>query len=86
VNVVITIDAVPVITAAQTKTICSGSAVNKEIFLTPLNLLQEHYSTGPILMAAAPRQQDQRGNGGGSTLHITDVLTIRAAHHSQLPM
>jgi len=77
-DVVVTVNPGPVIASGQTRTICSGQPVNKEIFLSPLNL-----PPGTAFNWAAPVMSDasvqgSAGNnvlaGAPGTFHITDVL------------
>ncbi|MBL7843241.1 MAG: gliding motility-associated C-terminal domain-containing protein [Cyclobacteriaceae bacterium] len=77
-DVVVTVNPAPVIASGQTRTICSGQPVNKEIFLSPLNL-----PPGTAFNWAAPVMSDasvqgSAGNnvlaGAPGTFHITDVL------------
>ncbi len=78
-NVVITVRPAPVIVAGQTKTICSGQAVNKEILLTPLNLPAGTVFNWPIpTVSGGPAQGTAGVNvpmGVAGTNHITEVLT-----------
>lgn len=77
-DVVVTVNPAPVIASGQTRTICSGQPVNKEIFLSPLNL-----PPGTVFNWAAPVMSDASvqgsagtnvGAGAPGTFHITDVL------------
>jgi len=77
VPVVITIEPVPVIAAGQVKTICSGSAVNLKVLLTPAGM-----PAGTVYDWAAPTMSSgpAQGTAGVSVpesnaLTITDVLT-----------
>ncbi|MBX7125560.1 MAG: hypothetical protein K1X47_07695, partial [Cyclobacteriaceae bacterium] len=75
-NVVITVNPAPVITAGQTKTICSGAAVNHEILLTPANLPAGTVFNWPDPDGAGPATAGVNvAMGAAGTLHITDVLT-----------
>jgi hypothetical protein len=76
VNVVITVDPAPVITAAQTKTICSGANVNYKVTLTPGGA-----PSGTTYSWSAPTLSDAsvQGSAGvavaeSNALTITDVL------------
>ncbi|HVN59277.1 MAG TPA: PKD domain-containing protein [Bacteroidales bacterium] len=77
-DVVITIRPQPVIMPAQTKTVCSSVAVNKEILLVPANT-----PAGTLFNWSAPTMSDAsvQGTAGvnvaadpAGTSHITDVL------------
>ncbi|MBX2970819.1 MAG: gliding motility-associated C-terminal domain-containing protein [Cyclobacteriaceae bacterium] len=77
-DVVVTVNPAPVIASGQTRTICSGQPVNKEIFLSPLNL-----PPGTVFNWAAPVMSDASVQGSAGTnvaagapgtFHITDVL------------
>ncbi len=78
-NIVITVRPAPVINVGQTKTICSGDAVNKEILMTPLNLPVGTVFNWPIpTMSGGPVQGTAGVNvpmGVAGTNHITEVLT-----------
>ncbi len=76
-TVTYTVNPAPVLVTPQNKTICSGDAVNREIFLTPANTPVGTFFNWP----------DPDGVGGpasagvnvladpAGTLHITDILT-----------
>jgi gliding motility-associated-like protein len=73
------INPAPNITAGQVKTICSGDAVGKEIFLTPANL-----PAGTVFNWSAPTMSNAVPQGTAGTnvamgaagaIHINDVLT-----------
>ena len=77
-TIVITVNPEPVITAGQTKTICSGDQVDYEVLLTPVNL-----PAGSIFNWSAPTMSDAsvQGTAGSDvaadpagTLQLTDVL------------
>ena len=75
-NVVVTVDPVPVITAAQAKTICDGAAVNYKVTLTPAGL-----PAGTTYNWSTPTMSDAsiQGSAGvavpeASALTITDIL------------
>lgn len=77
-DVVVTVNPAPVVASGQTRTICSNQPVNKEIFLSPLNL-----PPGTVFNWAAPVMSDASVQGSAGTnvaagapgtLHITDVL------------
>jgi gliding motility-associated-like protein len=74
-NLTITVNPQPVIVAGQTKSICSGDQVNKEILLAPINLpagtlFNWPDPDGPGLASAG----NNVPMGAAGTLHITDVL------------
>lgn len=79
VPIVITVRPSPVIVAGQTKTICSGQAVNKEILMSPLNLPANTVFNWPAPTMSAGGPQGVAGVnvpvGVAGTNHITDVLT-----------
>ncbi len=77
-DVIVTVNPAPVVASGQTRTICSNQPVNKEIFLSPLNL-----PPGTVFNWAAPVMSDGSTQGSAGinvaagapgTLHITDVL------------
>src|SRR5690606_15571411 len=77
-DVIVTVNPAPVVASGQTRTICSNQPVNKEIFLSPLNL-----PPGTVFNWAAPVMSDASVQGSAGTnvaagapgtLHITDVL------------
>lgn len=79
VNIKITIKPQPVIVSGQTAEICSGSAVNKEIFLDPVNTpANSKFNWSLPLMSDGPIQgsagNDVEADPAGK-LHITDVFT-----------
>lgn len=75
--VIVTVNPEPVLVSPQTKTICSGDAVNYQILLSPLNL-----PAGTQLNWGVPLMSDASSQGSASSgfvlasnpLHITDVL------------
>ncbi|MCJ7448576.1 MAG: hypothetical protein MUO72_12880, partial [Bacteroidales bacterium] len=78
VDVVVTIRPEPVIVPGQTKTICSGIATGKEIFLVPANT-----PAGTLFSWNAPALSDMSAQGTAGvnvaadpagTLHINDVI------------
>ncbi|HRJ30021.1 MAG TPA: gliding motility-associated C-terminal domain-containing protein [Cyclobacteriaceae bacterium] len=77
-DVVVTVNPAPVIASGQTRTICSGQPVNKEIFLSPLNLPPGTVFNWPAPVMSDASVQGSAGNnvlaGAPSTFHITDVL------------
>ena len=86
VDVVITINPEPYILPAQTKIICSGLAIGKEIFLSPANI-----PAGTIFNWPAPTMSDGSGQGSAGNnvaadpagkLHINDVIN----NHSPAPI
>ena len=78
-TVVITVNPAPVITVGQTKSICSGQAVNKEILLTPANLPAGTVFNWPAPVMSAGAPQGTAGvnvpMGVAGTSHITNILT-----------
>ncbi|MBX2966952.1 MAG: gliding motility-associated C-terminal domain-containing protein [Cyclobacteriaceae bacterium] len=77
-DVVVTVNPAPVVASGQTRIICSSQPVNKEIFLSPLNL-----PSGTVFNWSAPVMSDGSTQGSAGTnvasgipgtLHITDVL------------
>lgn len=81
-TVTVTVNPEPVLVSPQTKTICSGEAVNYKIILSPLNL-----PVGTAFNWSAPVMSDGPTQGSGSggpvlatnALHIIDVLTNTTA-------
>lgn len=77
-DVVVTVNPAPVIASGQTRTICSGQPVNKEIFLSPLNLPPgTAFNWASPVMSDASVQGSAGNNvlaGAPGTFHITDVL------------
>lgn len=77
-DVVVTVNPSPVIASGQTRTICSGQPVNKEIFLTPLSLPPGTVFNWPAPVMSDASVQGTTGNnvlaGAPGTFHITDVL------------
>jgi gliding motility-associated-like protein len=90
-TVFITVLPEPVITAAQSKTICSGDAVNYKILLTPAALpATTKFEWSIPDMSAGPIQGSASVVGGvlqSNATHLTDVLTnttsaqITATYH-----
>lgn len=80
--VTITVNPEPNLVAAQTKTICSGQAVNYEILTSPLNLPSGTSFTWPAPVMSDGSSQGTSGNvaaGVAGTPHILDVLTNTSA-------
>ncbi|MFN7652299.1 MAG: PKD-like domain-containing protein [Cyclobacteriaceae bacterium] len=80
--VVLTVDPEPSLVAAQTKTICSGQAVNYEILTSPLNLPSGTSFTWTAPVMSDGSSQGTPGNvaaGAAGTPHILDVLTNTSA-------
>ncbi|MBL7849295.1 MAG: gliding motility-associated C-terminal domain-containing protein, partial [Cyclobacteriaceae bacterium] len=79
VPIVITVRPAPVIVPAQVKTICSGSPVNLEILMSPLNLPAGTVFNWPVPTVSGGPAQGSAGlnvaMGGPGTNHITEVLT-----------
>ncbi|MBX2963465.1 MAG: gliding motility-associated C-terminal domain-containing protein [Cyclobacteriaceae bacterium] len=77
-DVVVTVNPAPVIASGQTRTICSGQPVNKEIFLSPLNLPPGTVFNWAVPVMSDASVQGSAGNnvlaGAPGTFHITDVL------------
>ncbi len=78
VNVVVTIRPQPYILPAQTKTVCSGVAIGKEILLSPANI-----PAGTLFNWPAPSMSDMsvQGTAGNNVaadpagkLHINDII------------
>ncbi|MBI1767561.1 MAG: gliding motility-associated C-terminal domain-containing protein, partial [Bacteroidetes bacterium] len=75
-NVDIKVDQIPVITAGQTKTICSGDNVNYEILLTPANIPAGTVFNWPDPDGVGPATAGVNvAMGPAGTIHINDVLT-----------
>ncbi len=75
-NVVITVNPRPVLVTPQTKTICSGDAVNHEILLTPANQPTGTVFNWPDPDGAGPATAGVNVPMGVAGFpHITDVLT-----------
>ncbi|MBX2917094.1 MAG: gliding motility-associated C-terminal domain-containing protein [Cyclobacteriaceae bacterium] len=75
-NFTVTVNPQPVIQPNQTKTICSGSPVAKEILLTPANLPAGTLFNWPDPDGAGPATGGVNiPMGVAGTLHINDVLT-----------
>lgn len=79
--VTVTVNPEPVLVAAQTKTICSGSPVNYQILLSPLNL-----PAGTVFNWPAPAMSDAsvQGTAGANVsasdpLHLLDILNNNTA-------
>jgi PKD-like domain len=77
--IVVTINPEPSLVAAQTKTICSGQAVNYEILTSPLNLPSGTTFSWPAPIMSDASSQGSPGTnisaGVAGTPHILDVLT-----------
>ncbi|MBL7850428.1 MAG: hypothetical protein JNN04_05970, partial [Cyclobacteriaceae bacterium] len=65
----------PVLVTPQTKTICSGSPVNREILLTPANTPAGTTLTWADPDGAGPATGNSVAADPAGTFHITDVLT-----------
>jgi gliding motility-associated-like protein len=78
-DVVVTVNPQPVLVSPQTKTICSGEAVNYEILLNPSTLPAGTTFSWPLPIMSAGAAQGTTGTnvpgGGAGSIHITDVLT-----------
>jgi gliding motility-associated-like protein len=82
-DVVVTVNPQPVLVSPQTKTICSGEAVNYEILLNPSTLPAGTTFSWPLPTMSAGAAQGTTGTnvpgGGAGSIHITDVLTNTTA-------
>ncbi len=79
--VTVTVNPEPVLVSPQTKTICSGSAINYQVLLSPLNL-----PAGTVFNWPAPVMSDAsvQGSAGANVsaadpLHLLDVLNNNTA-------
>jgi gliding motility-associated-like protein len=74
-NFTVLVNPAPVITAGQTRTICSGSPAGKEIFLSPGNLPAGTLFNWPDPDGAGPATAGTNiPMGVAGTIHINDVL------------
>jgi gliding motility-associated-like protein len=73
-NLTITVNPEPVIASGQTKVICSGDQVNKEILLAPANLPAGTLFSWPDPDGAGPATAGNVPMGPAGTMHITDLL------------
>lgn len=69
------VNATPVVNAGQVKTICSGSPVNLEVLMTPVNSPAGTTLSWPDPDGAGPATAKSIAADPAGTLHITDVLT-----------